>query len=67
VLREAGLVSVRSVGQRRLYRLQLERLRELDEWLTPYRQMWAGHLDDLERVVDALPHRASTSKTRGKQ
>jgi DNA-binding transcriptional ArsR family regulator len=54
VLREAGLVDVRSQAQQRLYRLQLGRLRELDEWLAPYRAMWADRLDDLARVVESL-------------
>jgi DNA-binding transcriptional ArsR family regulator len=49
VLRDAGLVEVRSDAQRRLYRLRAEPLRELDAWLEPYRAEWAGRLDDLER------------------
>ena len=49
VLRDAGLVSVRPDGQRRLYRLQAEPLMELDEWLEPYRRMWRDSLDKLER------------------
>src|SRR5229473_2458626 len=48
VLREAGLVRVRTDGQRRMYRLLPEPLRAIDEWLAPYRRMWAGRLDDLE-------------------
>src|SRR3954471_16221811 len=35
VLREAGLVEVRVDAQRRLYRLRLEPLEEIDEWLAP--------------------------------
>jgi DNA-binding transcriptional ArsR family regulator len=49
VLRDAGLVEVRSDAQRRLYRLRAEPLRELDAWLEPYRAQWAGRLDALER------------------
>ena len=48
VLREAGLVTVRVDGQRRLYRLRAEPLAELDAWLEPYRQLWNGSLDRLE-------------------
>jgi DNA-binding transcriptional ArsR family regulator len=47
LLREAGLVSVRPDGQRRLYRLEPQRLAALDEWLTPFRSFWAGRLDAL--------------------
>src|SRR6476661_5887595 len=49
ILREAGLVEVRSDAQRRLYRLRAEPLRAVDDWLAPYRARWASHLDDLER------------------
>jgi DNA-binding transcriptional ArsR family regulator len=48
ILREAGLVEVRQDAQRRLYRLRSEPLRELDEWLEPYRREWSGRLDALE-------------------
>jgi DNA-binding transcriptional ArsR family regulator len=48
VLREAGLVEARVDEQRRLYRLRLAPLRELDAWLAPYREMWAARLDLLE-------------------
>jgi DNA-binding transcriptional ArsR family regulator len=52
LLREAGLVSVRADGQRRLYRLRAEQLAEVDAWLAPYRRAWAGRLDALERHLE---------------
>jgi DNA-binding transcriptional ArsR family regulator len=54
VLRDAGLVSVRTDAQRRLYRVRPEPLRAIDEWLRPYRAMWASALDDLERHLDTM-------------
>jgi DNA-binding transcriptional ArsR family regulator len=54
ILREAGLVEVRVDAQRRLYSLQPEPLRAIDEWLAPYRQRWATSLDDLERHLDTI-------------
>ena len=53
VLREAGLVEVRQDAQRRLYRVRAEPLAEIEEWLAPYRRLWAGTLDALERHLDA--------------
>jgi DNA-binding transcriptional ArsR family regulator len=52
VLRDAGLVRVHRVAQRRLYELLPEPLAEVDAWLTPYRQLWARSLDALERHLD---------------
>ena len=46
-LREAGLVSVRAEGQKRLYRLEAGELATLDSWLEPFRQFWADRLDAL--------------------
>ncbi len=61
VLREAGLVAVRADGQRRLYSARPEGLREVDEWLHPYRQAWARRLDDLgDRLDDLAAARAAS-------
>lgn len=54
ILREAGLVAVRPDAQRRLYRLRPERLEEVHQWLTPFRELWADRLDRLERHLDTL-------------
>jgi DNA-binding transcriptional ArsR family regulator len=54
VLREAGVVDVRVDGARRVYRLRPEPLREIDEWLTPYRAAWRDRLDALERHLDEM-------------
>jgi DNA-binding transcriptional ArsR family regulator len=54
VLREAGLVTVRVDAQRRLYRVRPEPLRAIDEWLTPYRRLWAARLDALEAHLETM-------------
>lgn len=54
VLRDAGLVEARVDAQRRLYRIRSEPLRLLDDWLAPYRVMWASRLDALERHLDEM-------------
>lgn len=59
VLREAGLVIVRTDRQRRLYQLHFEPLREVDDWLTPYRLRWSAALDRLDGHLSAT--RASTT------
>jgi len=54
VLRDAGLVEVRVDAQRRLYRVRPEPLREVAQWLEPYRLLWESRLDDLERHLDRM-------------
>jgi DNA-binding transcriptional ArsR family regulator len=51
VLREAGLVHARTEGRRRLYALDPRPLRELDDWLAPYRDLWAQRLDALDTEI----------------
>ena len=52
VLRDAGLVVVRTEAQRRIYAVDLRPLAELDAWLEPYRRTWESSLDALERHLD---------------
>jgi DNA-binding transcriptional ArsR family regulator len=54
ILRDGGLVDVRRDAQRRLYRIRVEPLRELDDWLEPYRALWSASLDRLEAHLDTM-------------
>jgi DNA-binding transcriptional ArsR family regulator len=52
VLRDSGLVSVRTQAQRRIYAIDPDGLAELDVWLAPYRRLWNHRLDALCRYLD---------------
>jgi DNA-binding transcriptional ArsR family regulator len=52
ILREAGLVQVRAVSQKKIYSLCPEPLQEVDQWLESYRHFWSGRLDQLEAILD---------------
>src|SRR5690348_7470008 len=54
VLRESGFVESQIDAQRRRYRLKPEALREVDEWLAPFRRLWSAHVDALERHLDRV-------------
>ena len=54
VLREAGFVESRIEAQRRVYRLKMEPLMELDTWLIPFRRFWTKHVDALEQHLDGM-------------
>ena len=54
ILREAGLVASRTEAQRRIYRVRVEPLVEVDEWLRPYRHLWASRLNALERHLEIM-------------
>ncbi|MFX3635927.1 MAG: ArsR/SmtB family transcription factor [Candidatus Pristimantibacillus sp.] len=52
VLKEAGLVEVKSVSQKKIYSLRPEPLQEIDTWLESYRHFWSSKLNDLEAFLD---------------
>jgi DNA-binding transcriptional ArsR family regulator len=54
VLRQAGLVDCRTDAQRRVYRVRTEPLRDVDEWLAPYRERWASRLDGPEEEPERI-------------
>jgi DNA-binding transcriptional ArsR family regulator len=64
ILHDAGFVSVRPEGQRRLYSLKPEPFRELDKWLAQYRSLWEARLD---RFGDALEEQRTRRKTSHKE
>ena len=65
VLRNAGFVEATVDAQRRVYRLKPESLKEIEEWLAPFRRFWNAHLDALERHLDQVG--PTTRKTRRKR
>jgi DNA-binding transcriptional ArsR family regulator len=62
VLREAGFVESTVDAQRRLYRLRHEPLQQVDAWLAPFRRLWSGHMDALERHLDRMDQSTPTKK-----
>ena len=51
VLRDAGFANVRPDGVRRLYAVNADPLRDIDEWLGRFRAFWAPRLDALETEI----------------
>lgn len=54
VLRDAGFVEARVEGQRRVYHIRAEPLREVDAWLEPFRKFWTERVDALEAHLDRM-------------
>jgi len=54
VLERAGLISRGREAQRRPRRLEAKRLEEADKWLERYRQLWEGHYQRLDTLLDEL-------------
>jgi len=64
ILHDAGFVQVRPDGARRLYSLRPEPFRELDDWISRYRDLWERRLD---RFAAELERRKKSRVTRRKE
>lgn len=62
ILHEAGFVSMRPEGQRRLYSLRPEPFREIDDWLRKYRSLWEARLDRLEAALQQQRKNRKTAR-----
>ena len=54
VLKEVGLVTVRVVGQKRLYQLNSEGLKPVYDWIRPFEKLWQERFDRLEDYLETL-------------
>lgn len=54
VLRTVGLVQRRSVGKRRLYRVNAAALRPVDDWVRSFESLWNDRLDRLDDLLIEL-------------
>lgn len=61
ILAEAGFVTMRPDGPRRLYSLSPEPFEELDRWMAAYRNLWEARLD---HFGDELAKRTRARKAR---
>lgn len=52
ILREAGLVRVRSEGRRRVYLLRPAPLKRVQRWISHYERFWNEKLDALGDYLD---------------
>jgi DNA-binding transcriptional ArsR family regulator len=51
VLRESGFASVRIDGPRRIYSVDPGPLRDVDDWLSKFKMLWAPRLDALATEI----------------
>ena len=62
ILAEAGFVSMRPDGQRRLYALKPEPFRELGHWLDQNRKLWEARLDRFGNAITKRQQQARRAR-----
>ncbi len=54
ILTECGMVVIHQQGRERYCEAKLEKLGEVSEWITQYRQFWEQKLDALEEYLEKI-------------
>src|SRR5580700_5312249 len=52
VLRKVGLVSVTRLGQQRLYRLNPQELKPVNDWVKPFERYWTQQVDRIKQRAE---------------
>ena len=54
VLKKVGLVHERRKGRQRLYRVNMEKLKSIHDWVTPFERYWSESFDRLDQVLQDI-------------
>jgi DNA-binding transcriptional ArsR family regulator len=54
VLKKVGLVHERRAGRQRLYRVNMEQLKPIYDWVTPFERYWSESYDRLDEVLSEI-------------
>ena len=54
ILTECGLIVIKKQGRERYCEAQLQQLSQVDDWIEQHRKLWAGRLDAMDNLLDAL-------------
>lgn len=54
VLDESGLVAMWKKGRQRFCYIRPQKMKEVDQWLEPFRQLWEDRFDQLDQVLTNL-------------
>ena len=54
ILTECELVTQEQQGREIYYSLEIEKMKEIDEWLEQYRKIWETRFDQLEDVLATI-------------
>jgi DNA-binding transcriptional ArsR family regulator len=57
VLKKVGLVYERREGRQRLYRVDMEKLKLIHDWVTPFERYWSESFERLDEVLQEIQKR----------
>lgn len=56
ILAECELITQEQHGREIHYSLELHKLKEIDQWLVPFRKIWESRFDQLDQLLSTLQH-----------
>lgn len=59
VLAECDLIKQEQSGREIYYQLNLKKLKEVDKWLSPFRELWETRFNQLDNVLKNLKNKKS--------
>ena len=57
ILSECELVSTSHQGREIFYSLEIDKMKEIDEWLAQYRKLWETRFDQLDEVLHTIKNK----------
>ena len=54
ILTECELVTPEQRGREIYYRLEVDKMKEIDQWLNQYRKIWEGRLNQLDGLLATI-------------
>ena len=54
ILAECELITHEQKGREIYYQLEIEKMKEIDEWLEQYRKIWETRFEQLDEVLEVL-------------
>lgn len=54
LLQECEVVKTEQQGRQIFYELELEKMKEIDQWLEQFREMWENRFSQLDDVLETL-------------
>ena len=57
ILAECDLVSQEQRGREVYYSLEIEKMKEIDKWLSQYRKIWESRFSQLDEVLSGMKKR----------
>jgi DNA-binding transcriptional ArsR family regulator len=54
ILNECGIISIQQIGRERYCKIEPANLREVADWVEPFRELWEQKLDSFENYLNKL-------------